>query len=1163
MKTIEEFLSYLCSLDVKLWLEEDRLRCSAPQNVLTPIIKEQLSERKAEILVFLRNHSADIIGKQQTIEPVKRQENLDLSFAQQRLWFLAQLEPGSAFYNAPAAVRLEGQLNVEALQQSFNEIISRHEILRTNFPTREGQPVAVILEEQPVNLSLPILDISHLGENQQQAEIKQQLAQAAEQPFDISSDRLLRIKLLRLSQQEHIVLLTMHHIISDGWSIGVFVEELAKLYQAFSNGKPSPLLPLPIQYVDFAAWQRQWLQGEILETQISYWLKQLENTPKLLELPTDYPRPAIQRFQGATYSFDISKELSTALNKFSQQQGSTLFMTLLAAFQTLLWRYTGSEDIVVGSPIANRNRAEIEGLIGFFVNTLVLRSNFTGNPSFEELLKRVREVALEAFAHQDLPFELLVEKLQPQRDLSHTPLFQVMFILQNAFMSTLELPGLTLTPLKTDTGNAQFDLTLSIAETESGLTANFEYNTDLFAESSIQRMANHLQTLLEAIVTNPQHCLSDLAILSKFEQHQLLREWNDTKVDYPLEKCIHQLFEEQVQRIPDTVAVEFTNQQLTYNQLNQKANQLAHHLQKLGVKADTLVGICVERSLEMIIGLLAILKAGGAYIPLDPSYPGERLTYMLEDSQTSILLSQQHLVEKLANDAVQVICLDSDWQTIATQSTENLNYHLHPHHLAYVIYTSGSTGKPKGAMNTHQGITNRLLWMQDTYKLTATDKVLQKTPFGFDVSVWEFFWTLISGACLVIAEPGGHQDSAYLVQLIQQQQITTVHFVPSMLQVFLDEVALENCQHLKRVICSGEALPWELQEKFFGRFLDVELHNLYGPTEAAIDVTYWQCQRHNQEKVVPIGRAIANTEIYILDPHLQPVPIGVPGELHIAGVGLACGYLHRPQLTNEKFIPNPFDLTSDGRLYKTGDLARYREDGNIEYLGRIDDQVKLRGLRIELGEIAAILQQFPKIQQAVVVVREDTPGNQRLVAYIVPRSDSAHPQTQELRDFLLQKLPQYMIPYDYVLLDTLPLTPNGKLDRRALPMPEITLEAEKQDVLPRTPVEEKLVKIWMQVLDLPKIIGIYDNFFELGGHSLLATQVISQTRQAFQVELSIHRLFEMPTIAEFAQEITRILEQKVEQSLITPQRLDRQTRRVKLSSLQQVSRNLQSESKDA
>jgi amino acid adenylation domain-containing protein/non-ribosomal peptide synthase protein (TIGR01720 family) len=1069
------------------------------------------------------------LGTQTTkIEPIERTSQLPLSFAQQRLWFLAQLEPNSPFYNIAAAVRLQGELNLNALQQSCNEILRRHEALRTNFQTVEGQAVAVIKETK--TLVLPLLDLSELPLDQQEVEIKQQALQQAQQPFVISSDYLLRVKLLRLDAQEYIVLLTMHHIAADGWSVGVLVQELATLYPAFCNQQPSPLTELPIQYVDFAAWQRQWLQAEALETQISYWRKQLQGAPELLELPTDYPRPAIQTFRGATHSFELSNELSVALNKLSQQQGSTLFMTLLAAFQTLLWRYTGQEDILVGSPIANRNRAEIEGLIGFFVNTLVLRTNLAGNPSFEELLKRVREVALGAYAHQDLPFELLVEQLQPQRDLSHTPLFQVMFVLQNAPMSVLELPGLTLSPVDSDSNTAKFDLTLSITETESGLVGNLEYNTDLFQENSIQRMAAHLQTLLSSIVVNPQQRLSELPLLTETEKHQLLEEWNNTEVEYPRQQCIHQLFEAQVERTPDAVAVVFESEQLTYRELNQQANQLAHYLEQLGVKSEVLVGICVERSLNMVIGLLAILKAGGAYVPLDPSYPQERLAYMLEDSRPGVLITQQHLVENLPTAQAQVICIDSDWQLIADENTENPGCNITVDNLAYVIYTSGSTGKPKGAMNTHQGICNRLVWMQDAYQLTAADSVLQKTPFSFDVSVWEFFWTLMTGARLVVTQPEGHKDPGYLVNLILQQQITTLHFVPSMLQVFLEAAGLEKCQSLVRVIASGEALPVQLQQRFFHR-LDAQLHNLYGPTEAAVDVTFWQCQDNlTNQATVPIGRPIANIQIYLLDKYLNPVPVGVAGELHIGGDGLARGYLNRPDLTAEKFIPN---LLSDkaARLYKTRDLARYLPSGKIEYIGRIDNQVKVRGFRIELGEIEALISQHSAVRETVVVVRSDFTDSQRIVAYIVPQTEQTL-VIPELRSFLESKLPNYMVPAAFVTLEALPLTPNGKVDRKALPVPDtVRPELENAFIVPQTTVEKQLAVIWTQVLGIGKI-GINDNFFELGGDSILSLQVISKANQV-GLHLTPKQLFQHQTIAQLAAVAGTTQKIQAQQNLVT------------------------------
>ncbi|MCC5601602.1 non-ribosomal peptide synthetase [Nostoc favosum] len=1113
MKTIEEFLSYLCSLDVKLWVEENRLRCNAPKDVLTAVIKEEIAERKQDIVAFLRNNSVDLVADKQPICPVKRQENLPLSFAQQRLWFLAQLEPDSPFYNIPAAVRLQGQLNVEALQQTFNEIINRHEALRTNFQIIEGQAVAVISEEKPLKLS--IFNISSLPANRQEAEVKQLAFQEAQKPFDLKSDLLLRVKLLCLSEQEHIVLLTMHHIVSDGWSTDVLVQEIATLYPAFFSGQSSPLPELPIQYVDFATWQRQWLQGKVLETQLSYWLKQLENAPKVLELPTDHPRPAIQTFRGATYSFKLSKELSASLNKLSQQQGSTLFMTLLAAFQTLLWRYTGQEDIVVGSPIANRNRAEIEGLIGFFVNILVLRTNLAGNPSFEELLKRLREVALCGFAHQDLPFELLVEQLQPERDLSHTPLFQVMFVLQNAPMSALELPDLTLSPLETNSDTANFDLNLHIIETESGLVGSLEYSTDLFEETSIHRMVEHLQTLLEGIVANPQQRLSELPLLRESEKHQLLVEWNDTQVEYPQQQCIHELFEAQVERTPDALAVVFESEQLTYRELNTRANQLANYLQQLGVKPEVLVGIYVERSLSIVIGLLAILKAGGAYVPLDSSYPKERLAYMLEDSRPSVLLTQQHLVENLPTNQAQVICIDSDWQLIADENRENPGCNITVDNLAYVIYTSGSTGKPKGAMNTHQGICNRLLWMQDAYQLTAADCVLHKTPFSFDVSVWEFFWTLMTGAQLVVAQPEGHRDPSYIVNLILKQQITTLHFVPSMLQAFLEAEGLEKCQSLVRVIASGEALPVQLQQRFFNR-LNAQLHNLYGPTEAAVDVTFWQCEKDSvtNQNTVLIGQPIANIQIYLLDKYLNPVVVGVTGEVYIGGVGVGRGYLNRPELTAEKFIPNPFS-DEPTRLYRTGDLARYLANGEIEYIGRIDNQVKIRGLRIELGEIEAIISQYPAVRETVVVVSEESADSQRIVAYIVPQTEQTL-AIPELRGFLESKLPSYMVPAAFVTLEALPLTPNGKVDRKALPMPD-TVRPELELVYqpPQTEIEKTIADIWQEVLHVDNV-GIYDNFFELGGHSLLLVQIHSKLQKIFQKDLLFVEMFQHPTVSHLA-----------------------------------------------
>jgi amino acid adenylation domain-containing protein/non-ribosomal peptide synthase protein (TIGR01720 family) len=1064
---------------------------------------------------------------------------LPLSYAQQRLWFLDQFEPNSASYNIPFGLRLVGTVNVGALEQSLIEIIHRHEVLRTNFITVDGQATQII-ETQP-NWSVTVVDLQHLALTEQEIAAQKLVQQKAFEPFDLAYDALIRATLIVLSQTEQWLLVCMHHVVSDGWSIGVFVQELQALYNAYSQGQPSPLLPLPIQYADFAIWQRQWLVGEVLQSQLSYWQEQLANAPTFLPLPTDRLRPAVQTFNGAYLEFALSVELTEQLTKLSQQQGVTLFMTLLAAYNTLLYRYTGQTDILVGTPIANRDRTEIEGLIGFFVNTLVMRTDLSENPSFNELLPRIREVALSAYAHQDLPFEMLVEALQPERDLSHTPLFQVMFVLNNAPKSEIELTGLSVSDLPIESAIAKFDLTLSMENTSTGLVGGWEYNTDLFDSSTIERMTGHFMTLLESIVANPSERISQLPILTASEQQQLLVEWNDTSVDYPQDKCIHQLFEEQVQRTPDAVAVVFENQQLTYQELNCRANQLAHYLRSLGVGADVLVGICVERSLEMVVGLLGILKAGGAYVPLDPEYPQDRLSFMLADAQVSVLLTQQHLVESLPQHQARVVHLDKDWVAIAKSSQNNPIAQVQASNVAYVIYTSGSTGQPKGVILSHSNLCNHTFWMQATFPLTKKDKVLQKTPFGFDASVWEFYAPLLAGGQLLIAEPGGHTDSAYLLRLIAQKQVTTVQLVPSLLQMLLEQGGIETCHSLKHVFCGGEVLPITLQESLLSK-LDVNLHNLYGPTEACIDATFWNCQREIYPQVVPIGRPIFNTQIYILDQNLQPVPIGVPGELHIGGAGLAKGYLNRPELTQERFIPNPFNNSKfkiqkltlseaeGSKLYKTGDLARYLPDGNIEYLGRIDNQVKIRGFRIELGEIEAALSQHSDVQTSVVIIREDIPGNKRLVAYIVPQQHIT-PTVSVLRSFLKEKLPDYMVPSAIVILKSLPLSSNGKIDRRALPEPEARTGIENSLVAPRTPIEEKLAQIWEQVLRVEQI-GIHDNFFELGGDSILSIQIISRAKVA-GIELTVKQLFANKTIAQLATVAGTTKSLSIEQGLVT------------------------------
>jgi amino acid adenylation domain-containing protein len=1118
---LQQPLSTLGLDSLRVFELKNRIEVDLEVGVSVADFFEGLSTRALATKLLAQLTTADVVPSVPLVKVQKATDVHPLSFAQQRLWFLDQLQPGNPAYSISFAVHLKGLLHVALLEQSLNEIVRRHEVLRTTFSTAEGQPVQVIAPS--LILPLPVVDCQKLPEFKREAEVRRLATQEAQQPFDLTQGPLLRAKLLRLGQQEHLLILTMHHIISDEWSVEVLVQEMAALYKALLTGSHSPLPELPIQYTDFAYWQRQWLQGEVLETQLNYWKQQLDGAPAVLQLPTDRPRPAVQTYRGAKQSIKLPKSLSEALKELSRQEDVTLFMLLLAAFQTFLYRYTGQDDILVGSPIANRNRDELKGLIGFFVNTLVLRTNLEGNLSFQELLGRVRSITVGAYAHQDLPFEQLVEARQPERDVSYTPLFQVMFALQNA-PQLEEIPGLALSLLKVESLTAQFDLSLSMENTEQGLMASFEYNTDLFDAITITRMLGHFQNLLEGIVANPQARLSDLPLLTEAERQQLLGEWNDTQADYPQDLCIHQLFEAQVEQTPDAVAVVFEEQQLTYRELNNRANQLAHHLQQLGVKAEVLVGMCVERSLKMVVGLLGVLKAGGAYVPLDPAYPQDRLAFMLEDAQVPVLLTQERLVPALPQHKAQIVCLDTYWQALTNQRQDNPVSGTTPETLAYVIYTSGSTGTPKGVMNTHLGLSNRLLWMQDAYRLTATDCVLQKTPFSFDVSVWEFFWPLMTGTRLVLAKPSGHLDSPYLLHLILQEQITTLHFVPSMLQMFLEEPGLARCNVIKRVICSGEALPVDLQARFFDR-LNSDLHNLYGPTEAAIDVTAWTCQRGSHQRTVPIGRPIANTQIYLLDHNLQPVPIGVPGELHIGGVGLARGYLNRPNLTDEKFISNLFSNEPGARLYKTGDLACYKPDGSIEFLGRIDHQVKLRGFRIELGEIEAVLVQHPALREIVVLVREDRPGDKQLVAYGVPNCDR-QPTTSELRDYLKERLPEYMVPSVFILLDALPLTPSGKVDRRALPAPaglRSTLAAAYQ--APCSDVERAIAKVWQEVLHLEKV-GVNDNFFDLGGHSLLMVQVNQKLQELFNRDLSIVELFQNSTISSLAQYLSREPEQQ-------------------------------------
>jgi len=944
-----------------------------------------------------------------------RPAELPLSSGQQRLWFLAQLEPESTAYLASRALQLDGTLLVRVLEHSWQELLDRHESLRTRFDEVEGQPVQVIAPT--TRLWLPVIDLQGLEPTSRATEATRLTRQEGQRLCDLQAGPLLRTALLRFGPHTHTLLLTLHHIIIDGWSMDILVREFAVLYQAGVQGRPALLAPAAVQYADYALWQRTWVQNEQLEAQLAYWRTQLASLPAL-EVPTDAPRHREQPYRGEALSMQLSEAVSQGVRALSRQEHVTLFMLLLAAFQVLLLRWSGQQDISVSTPIANRTRAELEGVVGFFVNTLVLRSDLSGNPSFVQLLRQVRERCLEAYGHQDVPFEKVVEALHPQRDGRRTSLFQVSF--QVAYESEIEqlLPGLQLHSVGNDGASADYEIRVMVTESQRGLSCTVFYDATLFTAPTMQRLLEHYQRLLHGIVLAPEQAVGTLPLLSEQEQQLQLESWNATQHAYPSEQCVHQMFEQQVQQTPEAVALVFGEHALSYAALNQRANQLAHALQQRGVGPEVLVGICMERSLEMVIGLLAILKAGGAYLPLDPSLPQARLEYMLSDAQVGLVVIQAHQQQRLASalDGVTIIPLEAARLAQDAALLTNPINHLQADQIVYMIYTSGSTGRPKGVMNTHAGLVNRLTWMQRQYPLCEDDRVLQKTPFSFDVSVWEFFWPLITGTRLVMAQPGGHQDPTYLKELIQQEQITTLHFVPSMLQAFLLEPAnIQACTSLRQVMCSGEALSASLQAHIFELAAPrLSLHNLYGPTEASIDVTYWDCFPEEQQPDVPIGRPIANTQIYLLDRELQPAPIGVASELYIGGVGLARGYFKRPDLTAERFLPNPFSKNGGERLYWTGDIARYRPDGAIEFLGRIDEQVKLRGQRIEPGEIEAALREHPVVQAAIVVLREDRPGDARLAAYIVPeRQHAAEATGQAEQAFLLsQRLNSWQALYD-------------------------------------------------------------------------------------------------------------------------------------------------------
>jgi amino acid adenylation domain-containing protein len=1060
-------------------------------------------------------------SQQQPIGTVSRNGALELSFAQQRLWFLDHLEPGNPLYNIPVAVRLEGRLDLDALQRCLHEIVRRHESLRTAIKAVKGRPVQIITPS--LIPPLQIIDLRERSKTDREDEARRLANAEWLTGFDLAKGPLLRASILILSEEEHVLLLTMHHIVSDGWSMNVLVREITALYDAFSKGNRSPLPELPVQYADYAAWQRSWLQGEVLEAEAAYWKRQLAGAPPLLELPTDRPRPRVQRYRGATESLEISGELAGALRALGRQEGVTLFMTLLAAFKALLSRYTNQDDILVGVPSANRNRVQTEELIGMFVNTLVLRSDLSGDPSFRELLRRVRESALGAYAHQDAPFEKLVEELQPERNLSHSPLFQVMFTLQAASDSTAEIAGLKMTPLHSETVAAKFDLTLDVHDAPKGLTATFTYDIDLFDRPTIRRMLAHFDCLLRAAVENPEERISALGLLSSTERDQLLVEFRAAGREPFPGGLVAQQFEAQAARRPDAVAVVFEDQSLTYGQLNARANQLAHHLRRRGVGPDVLVGLFVRHSLDVVVGLMGIVKAGGVYLPLDPAYPKDRLGYMIEDARPRVLLSREELSASLPDHGADLVCLERARMEIESEREDNPAREVIAENLSYVIYTSGSTGRPKGVCITQGAAAGHFATIQKTYELTPDDRVLEFASLNFDVSIEQMIPALIIGAGLILRGAEVWSTGEFW-RKVREYELSVFNLPPAYWRQLLSEPELSRAGRLRLAIIGGDVLSAESVEEWRRSPLSgARLLNAYGPTETTITATVFELARDSvgiEGQKAPIGRPLANRTTYILDRAGNPSPIGVVGELLLGGEGLSRGYLNSPELTAERFVPDALGEDAGARVYRTGDRARYLRDGNIEFLGRVDHQVKVRGFRIETGEIESVLREHEAVQDAAVVARQNASGENRLAAYLTlePGSDVS---VSELRDKLREKLPEFMLPSAYTILDFLPLTPNGKVDRQALPAPGRNDQPAGSEYLaPRTSTEKLLSDIWRDVLGLERV-GVHDNFFELGGHSLLAIQVIAKVSEATRTEIPLREMFEAPTVEHLAAVVER------------------------------------------
>ncbi len=1049
-------------------------------------------------------------GQGRPVPPSEGCGKFPLSFAQERLWVFEQLYEGSTVHHVPLLLRVRGRLDIATLEKSLAEVMRRHECLRTV----NGQALQV---PRPAHRpALRVADLVNLPETREER-ARQVVQEEIGRPFDLAQGPLLRALLLRMAADDHLLLLVSHRIALDAYSEEILLRDLFALYERFETGQTHDLPECFLPYADFAKEQCRRNQNGEFEKSLQYWRRQLHSVTGSPELPIDNPRPTARSFHGNSIRTELSRELFGALTSLSEHEKTSLELILLAAFECLLYRYCAQEDIVIGMAVSGRPDREWKDALGPFASWLPVRTSLAGHFTFREVLQRVREAVESGRLHADVPFERIVKELNSVPDAARHPLFQISFVASQPQTPEWNLSRIRMSRVDLPSRTTEFDLTVRI-----GIGGKFEitieYASDLFQAATIARMAGHYQTVLSGIVSNPDQCLSRLPLLTQAERHQLLMEWNNTQANYPKNRCVHQLFEAQVDKTPEATAVVFGNQQLTYRELNTRANQLAHYLLKLDVGPDTLVAICMERSIEMVVAILGILKAGGGYVPLDPGNPKERLRSILADTDSPVAITLERLADRLPEGASRLLCLDREWPMIAQEHQENPAAAANAGHCAYVIFTSGSTGKPKGVLISHKAIVNHMLWMWNVFKPQPSDRVLQRTPYTFDASVWEFFLPIISGATLVVARPDGHVEPAYLVDLIAREKVTIIQFVPSILRVFLDAGYVEKCTSLRLVFCGGEALTSDLQSLFFS-LLKCELYNLYGPTECTIDSTFWRCQKEWDHPIVPIGRPIANLQAYLLDQELQPVPVRVAGELYIGGAGVGRGYLNRPELTEERFIADPFNSELGARMYKTGDLARYLPTGDIEYLGRMDQQVKIHGLRIELGEIESVLAEFPGVREAVVLAREDRPGDKRLVAYLLPQSCVSLSQ-EVLRTFLRKKLPGYMIPSAFVLMETLPLSTNGKLDRKALPAPNYEeIRGATEYMAPRNATEQKLEEIWSKVFNVPRV-SIRDNFFDMGGDSLLAVGLITEIATTFGKELSFNTLLQAPTIEQLAVYLT-------------------------------------------